>query len=238
MKQIFVRFKSYFFRGLAVLLPTIITIWIFLWGYKFIQGNISVHINRMLVRIILAVQALFFDSSGYTYQELEAFWINGYGQIAGFIIALILACLVGAMLANVVGKTIWRGVERSILRTPLLRQIYPYVKQISDFIFTQEEHKTRVFRKVVAVQYPRLGIWSMGFVTGSGVKEISDFTQKKFLTILIPTSPTPFTGFVIMVPEDETLALNLTIEEALRFSISGGVISPAYINKIALESSE
>jgi uncharacterized membrane protein len=158
-------------------------------------------------------------------QVWSNFWVDGWGSIAGFLIALIAVCVVGALLASVVGKTLWRMTEKFIMNTPFLRRVYPYVKQITDFFLTQEEHK-KLFSRVVAVEYPRKGIWSIGFVTGLGLKKVVDNVRKEFLTILIPTSPTPFTGFVIMVPKKQTIDLDMTIEEALRFTVSGGVIAP------------
>ena len=211
------RFKSYFFRGLAVLLPTILTIWILVWGYRFIQDNISIHIKRGLVRLIII--------AGGSKEELSKLWVDGALSIAGFLVSLFAVCIVGAILASVVGKTLWRIVEKFIMNTPLLRQVYPYVKQITDFLLTQEEKK-KMFSRVVAVEYPRKGIWSMGMVTGSGLKKVIDNVEKEFLTVLIPTSPTPFTGFVIMVPRGQTIDLDMTIEEALRFALSAGVIVP------------
>jgi len=211
------RFKSYFLRGLAVLLPTILTIWILAWGYRFINSKISVHIKNGLEQLIIL--------AGGSRLELDKFWIDGALTIAGFLIALIAVCIVGALLASVVGRTLWRMVEKFIMNTPFLRQVYPYVKQITDFLLTQKEQK-RMFSRVVAVEYPRKGIWSMGMVTGSGLKKVVDSVEKEFLTILIPTSPTPFTGFVIMVPKEQTIELDMTIEEALRFALSAGVIAP------------
>ena len=226
--RITINFKRYFLRGLAVLLPTILTIWIFFWGYGFIQGNISVHINRGLVRLTMLVKGLDWDdkSNELIKEVWSDFWIGGWGSIAGFLIALVAVCVVGALLASVVGKTLWRMVEKFIMNTPFLRQVYPYVKQVTDFLFTQEEQK-KLFSRVVAVEYPRKGIWSMGMVTGSGLKKVVDSVEKEFLTILIPTSPTPFTGFVIMVPKEQTIELDMTIEEALRFAVSAGVIVPS-----------
>ena len=211
------RFKSYFLRGLAALLPTIVTIWIFVWGYRFINDKISVHIKGGLEQLIVLV--------GGSKEELGKFWIDGVLSIAGFLIALIGVCILGAILASVVGKTLWRVVEKFIMNTPFLRQVYPYVKQITDFLLTQEEQQ-KMFSRVVAVEYPREGIWSMGMVTGSGLKKVADNMQKEILTILIPTSPTPFTGFVIMVPKEQTIDLDMTVEEALRFAVSAGVIAP------------
>jgi uncharacterized membrane protein len=120
------------------------------------------------------------------------------------------------------------------MRTPFLRQIYPYVKQITDFILTQEEKK-KMFSKVVAVEYPRKGMWSMAMVTGSGLKKIADHTEKECVTVLIPSSPTPFTGYVVTVPKEEIIELDMTIEEALRFAVSGGVIAPGSNRFAAIE---
>ena len=219
------RLKSYFLRGLAILLPTIVTIWILIWGYRFLNDKISVHIKNGLVRLIIL--------AGGSEIELEKLWIDEALSIAGFLVALIAVCIVGALLASVVGKTLWRMVEKFIMNTPFLRQIYPYVKQVTDFLLTQKEQK-RMFSRVVAVEYPRKGIWSMGMVTGSGLKKVADNVEKEFLTILIPTSPTPFTGFVIMVPKEQTMDLDMTIEEALRFAVSAGVIAPSGKQMVAL----
>lgn len=207
-------------RGLAVLLPTIVTIWILVWGYRFIQDNISIYIKEGLDWLIR-----FAAGESFVDKHLDKFWINVVLSIAGFLVALFAVCLVGALLASVVGKTLWRTVEKFIMNTPILRQVYPYVKQVTDFLLTQEEKK-KMFSRVVAVEYPRQGVWSMGLVTGSGLKKVVDNVKKEFLTILIPTSPTPFTGFVIMVPKEQTIELNMTIEEAIRFAVSAGVIAP------------
>ena len=230
--------RSYFFRGLAVLLPTIVTIWIFIWGYRFIQDNISFYIKGGLDWLIR-----FVAGESFVDERLDKFWINVALSVAGFLIALSIVCVVGALLASVVGKTLWRIVEKFIMNTPVLRQVYPYVKQITDFLLTREEQK-KLFSRVVAVEYPRKGMWSMGMVTGSGLKKITDNVKKEFLTVLIPTSPTPFTGFVIMVPKEQTLELDMTIEEALRFAVSAGVIAPqiskgaGFLPSAGLESKE
>lgn len=214
--------KNYFFRGLAVLVPTIITIWIFIWGYNFIQENISSHIKNGLDWVII-------HSVGdeFVARHLDRGWMDVVLSVAGFLVALLGVCIVGALLASVVGRTLWRKIERFILNTPFLRQVYPYVKQITDFLLAQDK-KERLFSRVVAVQYPRKGIWSLGFVTGAGIKKLNDSVGTEFFTVLIPTSPTPFTGFVIMVPKEEAIELDIQLEDALRFTISGGVITPRH----------
>jgi uncharacterized membrane protein len=234
------RFRSYFLRGLAVLVPTIVTIWIFFWGYKFIQENISVYINRGIVRLVMFLQG---EQRYLTEENMVKFWVDGWGSIAGFLIALVAVCIVGAMLASVVGKTLWRMIEKFIMNTPLLKQVYPYVKQVTDFLLTQEEQK-KLFSRVVAVEYFQKGVWSMGFVTGSGLKNVADNVKKEFLTVLIPTSPTPFTGFVVMVPKEQAIELDITIEEAIRFIISAGVVAPqsdkagGFLQPVDLKSKE
>ncbi len=256
------RFKGYFLHGLAVLLPSILTIWLFVWGYTFIQKNISQYINRGLVYIIAIaehkdVDVAESDIKAYLLSRnpqlkdnpdelamlaklpenkpkaqiyklenrLAKTWVNGAGSIVGFVIAVIAVCILGAILASYVGRTIWKMAENFILNTPFLRRVYPYIKQITDFFLTQEDQK-RFFSRVVAVEYPRKGIWSLGFVTGSGLRNVVNTVRREFVTVLIPTSPTPFTGFVITVPKKQTIDLDMTIEEALRFVISGGVIAP------------
>jgi uncharacterized membrane protein len=214
------RFKTYFLRGLAVLLPTIVTIGIFVWGYTWIQDNISRHIAFGLNKLIT-----FIAGEAFVTEHLDGRAMNIALSAAGFLVALLVVFIVGALLASVVGRSLWHMVEKFIMNTPFLRQVYPYVKQVTDFFLTREEQK-EMFSRVVAVEYPRKGIWSVGFVTGSGIPKVVDSVKREFLTVLIPTSPTPFTGFVIMVPRKNTIDLDMTIEQALRFTVSGGVIAP------------
>jgi uncharacterized membrane protein len=210
-------FKHYFMRGLAVLLPTVLTLWIFIWGYHFINETISVYIRRGLELLIKA--------AGGSEEYLKKFWVAGFLSAAGFLIALGIVIAVGAFLASVLGKAIWRQIEKLIMNTPLLKQVYPYIKQVTDFFLTQEETK-KMFSKVVAVEYPRKGVWSVGLVTGTGLKKLADKAEKGFLTVFIATTPSPITGFVVIVPKEEVVDLDMTIEEAFRFLVSAGLISP------------
>jgi uncharacterized membrane protein len=265
------RFKGYFLHGLAVLLPSILTIWLFVWGYGFIQNNISKHLNRGLVDLIALaanenVEISDSDIKAYlreTREELKEnpeelaihakrpeierdvriwklkknlskTWVDGPGSIVGFLIAVVGVCILGALLASYVGKSLWRKTEHFILSTPMLRRVYPYVKQITDFLLTNEDQK-KLFSRVVAVEYPRKGIWSVGLVTGKGLEKVVNHVKREFVTVLIPTSPTPFTGFVITLPKKQTIDLDMTIEEALRFIVSGGVITPSGENAVPAE---
>jgi uncharacterized membrane protein len=172
-------------------------------------------------------------SEDWVTNNLDQRWMTVVLSVAGFLVALFGVLVVGAFLASVVGRTLWRLVENFIMNTPVLRQVYPYVKQVTDFFLTREQQK-QLFSKVVAVEYPRKGIWSLGFVTGAGIQKVVSSVKKEFLTVLIPTSPTPFTGFVIMVPKKNAIELDMSIEEALRFTVSGGVITPSGRQAIAL----
>jgi len=225
--QAFKNFRSYFFRGMAALLPTILTIWIFVQCYFFIQDKVSIHVNRGIVKLILVIT--------YTWEEafLVDFWVTGPGRITGFFVAIIGVCFIGAFLASVMGRTLWHFMEKNLMRVPLVSKVYPYIKQVTDFFLAK---KNLQFSKVVAFEYPRKETWSVGLVTGHGLKKVANEIQKDFFTIFVPTSPTPFTGYVIMVPRAETIELNMSIEEALRFVISAGVITPA--EHLAFEASK
>jgi uncharacterized membrane protein len=255
--QAFKNFRTYFFRGLAALLPTILTVWILVQCYFFVRQKIAVYINRGLVQAVVAtvdwyppvtdeqkrVYAIKISAElasdpkklaariddedivrGTRIQVAEKYWVNGPGQVTGFIIAVIGVVFIGAFLASVMGRTLWRFFEKAFVNLPLVRQVYPYIKQITDFLLTK---KSLSFNHVVAVQYPRVGMWSVGLVTGTGLMKIVNLQKKEYLTVFLPTSPTPFTGYVMITAKDETIELDMTIEEALRFTISGGVITPA-----------
>lgn len=251
-------FRSYFFRGMAALLPTILTIWIFVQCYVFVQDKVSIHINRGLVRVLVASLEWYPPVTqeqivAYGAQErskvepqlseedilrgtriavAEDYWVEGPGQITGFLVVVVGICFLGAFLASVMGRTIWHIIERALMNAPLIKQVYPYIKQVTDFLLAKKDLS---FSKVVAFEYPRKTTWSIGLVTGTGLKKVVSSVSTDLLTVFIPTSPTPFTGYVIMVPKAETIELDMTIEEALRFVISGGVITPA--DRIAFESS-
>jgi uncharacterized membrane protein len=111
------------------------------------------------------------------------------------------------------------------------------VKQVTDFIFAGNDDDKLKFNRVVAVEYPRKGLWSVGLVTGDTMQLIQDRAGQSCVTVFVPSSPTPFTGYVITVPKQDTIDLGITIEEALRFAISGGVIVPDS-QRIAIVSGE
>src|SRR3990167_8257369 len=109
------------------------------------------------------------------------------------------------------------------MRLPIVRKVFPAVKQLAQFIFS-EEHRQASFRRVVLVPYPRAGAYSLAFVTNE-TKTAATGTPKTLLTLLIPNPPSPFTGPIIFVPEDDVIILNLSVENAVKLIVSGGVVS-------------
>ncbi len=214
------KLRNYFFRGIAALLPMILTVWLFVQFYQFIQKNVSNYVNIFIVNLLL-----WFGSSS-TKEELVVYWVDGKGQIAGFLIVLMLVCVIGAVVASVVGRSAVRSLEKMLLSLPLVSRVYPYIKQVTDALFNKENNIA--FKGVVALEYPSKGLWSIGFVTGAGLREVGNVVDEPLVAVFVPSSPTPFTGYVIMTRESGTIPLNLTIEEALRFTVSGGVITPAH----------
>lgn len=210
-------FRSYFFRGMAALLPTILTIWIFVQCYIFIQDKISIYVNRALVWVLLKL------NPEWPQDFLDSFWVYGPGKITGFIVTIIGVVILGAFLASMAGRTLWHFFERILFQVPLIKQVYPYIKQVTDFFLIRKELS---FNRVVAVEYPRKGVWSIGLVTGQGLGGIARTLKRDLLTVFVPSSPTPFTGYVITVPREDVVELEMTIEEGFRFVISGGVITP------------
>jgi uncharacterized membrane protein len=167
-------------------------------------------------------------------ERLEQFWVAGVGSVAGFVIALVGVCFMGVVLASVAGKALWLIIESVLVKTPVLKSVYPHIKQMTDFLFSDQKVS---FSRVVGVQYPRKGVWSVGMVTGTGLRRLGDAGGVEMLTVFMPASPTPFTGYIIMVPRDETIELDMPIEQAVRFFVSGGVLSPgSCVSGVAAEA--
>ncbi len=145
-------------------------------------------------------------------------------QLTAVAIALIIIVLyfLGRLVNVKLGRWMVAKVEMNILgRLPVVKNVYGSVKQVTDFLFTENEIE---YRRVVAVEYPRRGIWSLAFVTGESMLEIQTAVGEPCVAILIPTSPMPVTGYTMSLPRSEVLDLNLTVEEAMQFIISCGVL--------------
>ena len=139
---------------------------------------------------------------------------------AGFIL---LMYLLGKFLAAGMGRILWNSMESVITQLPIIRTVYNSVKQVTDFFVGESEID---FQRVVAVEYPRVGAWSVGFVTGESLLTIRGAANEPVVSILMPTSPVPGTGFTITVRKSETIDLDIPIEQALQFVVSCGVVVP------------
>ncbi len=131
----------------------------------------------------------------------------------------------GRVFAVGFGRMLWSWVESIINRLPLVSKVYGAVKQVTDFAFSDSELE---FTRIVAVEYPRRGAWSMGFVTGDGFQAVRDVAGEPCVTVLMPTSPMPATGFVISVPKSQTIDLNISVDQAIQFCVSCGVVVPVH----------
>src|SRR5262245_42266670 len=139
--------------------------------------------------------------------------------------------LLGKLLAGRLGQLVWGHIERVINRVPLVRNIYSSVKQVTEFFFSQRELE---FTRVVAVQYPRKGCWSVAFATGDSLMDVAEAAGEPAMSVLIPTSPMPVTGFTCIVLKREVVDLNITIDQALEYIISCGVVVPPHQVQIAM----
>ena len=228
-------FKSAFLTGVAALLPTILTLLIFVKALEFVDHHIGQHIRRGLLFIVfhaigperIAHHLGLAPGAGNTFlysRFYETYGSQWYLAILSFLVAITLVYFVGFFVASVAGRGIYRLIEAGFVRLPGVRAVYPYVKQVTDILFTTRT--IRDFNRVVAVEYPRRGIYSLGLVTGTGMRSVCDASGEELLNIFIPSSPTPLTGYTIMVPAREIVDLPLTVDQAFKFVISGGVILP------------
>jgi len=131
--------------------------------------------------------------------------------------------ILGKLFAHGIGRWFVHRLEAGIGRIPLINKIYGAVKQVTDFAFSEREIE---FNRVVAIEYPREGIWSIGFVTGNGLPGIAKAAGEPVLSVLMPTSPMPMTGFTVTVRRSEAIDLDLTVDEAIQFCVSCGVVVP------------
>lgn len=251
-------FKRFFSRGLAILLPTAVTLWLLWQAFGFVYNTVAQPINKATrITVIWVVPKVMDEESlpewfQVTQAEiaearanrpeirenvsdaavrltlrreyLQKFWReHPYLNLTGLFIAIMLIYLAGVLLGNIVGKSLYSRVERLITRIPGFKQVYPHVKQVVDMVIGE---KKMAFSKVVVVEYPKDGIWTVGFLTGNSLREIDGFAGDRVVSVFIPTSPTPFTGFTINMPRSKVQEISMTIEEALRFVITAGVLAP------------
>ena len=170
-------------------------------------------------------------------QYIDLFYLPRHVVIIVFVcVFLLVLYLLGRFIAAGVGRIFWMQFERLIHRVPLVRNVYSSVKQVTDFLFSEREVE---YTRVVAVEYPRKGIWSLGMVTGESMLDIRCAANEPVMSVLVPTSPMPFTGFTVTVKKSETVDLNITIDQAFQFIVSCGVVvPPQQLTAMAEESAD
>jgi uncharacterized membrane protein len=141
----------------------------------------------------------------------------------GLVVTILIILVVGVFSIHFFGRVLFRTIEAALARLPVVRKIYPPVKQLADFLFN-EEKRSETFRRVVLIPYPRQGVYSIAFVTNE-TKTVATGKPQTLLTCLIPNPPSPFTGPIMFVPEEDAIPLDLTVEDAVKFIVSGGVVA-------------
>lgn len=163
-------------------------------------------------------------SEGYYHRYIELKYLKRSIVLPVFISCFVLLLyLLGRFLAYGLGRFMYNAMELIINQLPIIRTVYTSVKKVTDFVFSENEME---FNRVVAVEYPRKGLWSLGFVTGEGMRCIADEAGEPVLSVLMPTSPMPATGFTITVRKSEAVDLDITIDQAFQFIVSCGVVVP------------
>jgi uncharacterized membrane protein len=220
-------FRRFFVRGLATVMPTLITLWLLvrLWDFLWetIGQNVILGVPWMWKKLV-EYQLL----PDQTSQYIDSYWSSDqpHSRILGVVLAVVLVYVVGVAVGNFIGSTLWRLGEMAVMRVPLVRAIYPSVKQVTDFVLAERRQDQMLRGRVVAVEPHAKGIWSVGLVTGGGLRPLSESVGQDMVTVFIPSTPTAFTGYVVVVPRETLIELPLTVEEAMRLLVSGGVIEP------------
>src|SRR5439155_13158716 len=180
-------FRRFFLRGLAALMPTLITLWLLVKIWDFLWESLGRH----LLWVVKQWHFQFLDVAQWGY--VQRFWDDHpyLSQIVGVGLAVLLVYVVGLFVGNLIGRTFWKLGETLAMKIPIIRAIYPAVKQVTDFILQEKSGQFKASR-VVACQPHEKGIWSIGLVTGSGLRALSDATGEAMISVFVPSSPTAF----------------------------------------------
>ncbi|KAF3998532.1 DUF502 domain-containing protein [Glaciimonas immobilis] len=193
--------RKYFITGLLVLVPLAITLWVL----NLIIGTMD--------------QSLLFLPADWRPKALIGFNIPGLGTI----LTLLIIFFTGLATHNFIGRQVVALWEAILTRIPVVNSIYSSVKQVSDTLFSTSGN---AFRKALLVEYPRKGSWTIAFLTGIPGGDVKNHLQGDYVSVYIPTTPNPTSGFFLMVPRADTVELNMSVDEALKYIISMGVVSP------------
>jgi uncharacterized membrane protein len=206
LKRLRTSLKNYFLTGLLVILPVFITLYV-IWS-----------LIRGMDAILKYIPAKYLPET----------YLHIYIPGLGLILVIILVFVVGLLTRNFVGRKIVQLGENIVDRIPLVRVLYAGVKQLLETLFLQ---RTDAFKRVALIEYPRRGAYVIGFITGESKGEIQNKTDKNMINVFVPTTPNPTSGFYILIPEDELIILNMSVEDAFKLIISGGIVSPNEVKK-------
>jgi uncharacterized membrane protein len=207
------KLKNLFITGLLTILPVLITLNILSWIFKSLNNYLS---QNIIVEEIVDYLMTFQIYSQFTTQVLV--------YIMAIVIILLTIVITGLAMRNVMGKKIALSIDKLFSSLPLIKPIYTTILQIRELMFTSN---TKAYQKVVMIEYPRKGIYSLGFLTNRDNKLFEEILNgKKLLNIFVPTSPNPTSGMFIMVDASEVRELDIKIEDAIKLIISGGAIVP------------
>ena len=199
--------KNDLIAGLLVIIPLATTIWL--------TVTIAIWVIDFLTQIPKQLNP---------FEGLNPLLINLLNFVVGFTVPLLSILLIGLMARNIAGKWLLDFGERFLQAIPLAGQIYKTLKQLLETLLKDTNSK---FRRVILVEYPRQGMWAIGFVTGNVSSDIQAQMSETMLSVFIPTTPNPTTGWYAVVPEKDVVNLSMSIEEAFKILISGGIVSPS-----------
>ncbi|MBD0362273.1 MAG: DUF502 domain-containing protein [Coleofasciculus sp. C3-bin4] len=198
--------KNDLIAGLLVVIPLATTIWLTI--------TIASWVINFLTRIPKQINP---------YDNLHPILVNLLNLVVGLTVPLLCILLIGLMARNIAGRWLLDFGERILQAIPLAGSVYKTLKQLLETLLKDSNGK---FRRVILVEYPRQGIWAIAFVTGTMSSEIQSQMTRPMLSVFIPTTPNPTTGWYAIVPEDEVVNLSMSIEDAFKVVISGGIVSP------------
>jgi uncharacterized membrane protein len=197
--------KKYFITGLLIWVPLAITVWV-----------LSLIVRTMDQSLLLLPLAL-------RPETLLGVYVPG----AGALLTLVVVLLTGLITANFVGQKLVRFWEGALARIPVVKSIYYSVKQVSDTLFSGSGE---AFRKVLLVRYPHPEAWAVAFQTGTPTEEVGQHVDSDLVSVFIPTAPSPVNGFFFFVRRRDTIELDMSVDDALKYIVSMGVVAPAVRN--------
>jgi uncharacterized membrane protein len=198
--------RKYFVTGLLILVPLAITLWVL----NLIVGTMD--------------QSLLLLPAQWRPEAVFGFAIPGLGTI----LTLVIIFLTGLATRNFIGKRVVLVWEAVLRRIPVFNTIYSSVKQVSDTLFSSSGN---AFRKALLVQYPRQGSWTIAFMTGVPGGDVRNHLTGDYVSVYVPTTPNPTSGFFLMVPRADTIELDMSVDEALKYIVSMGVVTPEHFEK-------